>query len=390
MARPADEWLFRLALATSAMTLISISAAQVLLTLTLVAWLVLRPTRPRWPGYCLPLAVFMLTTLLSLVMSPDPSVGFGPVRKFVLFSMGILAATFIADERRLRQTIKVFIVVASVAALAAVVQFALQYEVYMSTGNLADDPTILARVTGFMGHWMTFSGEQMLVWCAVVPLLVSKKFGSYWIGAAIVGSALVLSFTLNVWLGAAAGMVVAILYLSIRGFTRILVPIAIVVTVASIPIIHRVSMSFFEGGFTPVTGRLEMLDVGARMIRDNPLFGVGPERVVAEFESYYRGEDLEDLYTGHLHNNFVQIAAERGLLCLAALFWLLIRIGLDMTRGAMSTDSWRKWSAVSGLTVLVAFVSAGLFEYNFGDSEVLMLFLFFVSIPYGLMQDGRP
>ena len=149
-------------------------------------------------------------------------------------------------------------------------------------------------------------------------------------------------------------------------------------------------MSFMEGGFTPDSGRLEMLDVGVRMIRDHPLFGVGPERVVAEFESYYRGEDLEDLYTGHLHNNFVQIAAERGLLCLAAFLWLLFRIGLDMTRGARSTAPWRKWSAVSGLSVLVAFVSAGLFEYNFGDSEVLMLFLFFVSIPYGLMQDGQP
>jgi len=40
--------------------------------------------------------------------------------------------------------------------------------------------------------------------------------------------------------------------------------------------------------------------------------------------------------------------------------------------------------AVSGLSVLVAFSVAGLTEYNFGDSEVLMLFMFLVSMSYGL------
>jgi len=32
----------------------------------------------------------MLATVLSLVMSPQPEVGMGAVRKFVLFSMGLL------------------------------------------------------------------------------------------------------------------------------------------------------------------------------------------------------------------------------------------------------------------------------------------------------------
>jgi len=388
MRRPAEDWLFGLALATAATTLISISAAQILLTLTLIGWLVFRPIRPRWPAYSLPLAAFMLTTLLSLAMSSDPSVGFGPVAKFVLFSTGIIAASFVTNERRLTQTVKTLVVVASLASGAACVQFVLQYSRYLTTGSLADDPTVLARVTGFMGHWMTFSGEQLLVFCAVVPLLVGRKLGWYWIGAAIIGTALVLSFTRGVWVGALAGTLVAGLYLPIRQLARILIPVTIVVVLASTLIVRRVSMSFLDEGFVPDSGRIEMLGVGSRMILDYPLFGVGPERVVAEFESYYQGEDLEDLYTGHLHNSFMQIAAERGLLCLAALLWFLIRIGLDMTRGARSPDPLTKWSSVSGLTVLVAFVFAGLFEYNFGDSEVLMLFLFLVSIPYGIMQKG--
>ena len=34
------------------------------------------------------------------------------------------------------------------------------------------------------------------------------------------------------------------------------------------------------------------------------------------------------------------------------------------------------------MTCLVAFLTAGLFEYNFGDSEVLILLLFFAAAPY--------
>ena len=33
---------------------------------------------------------------------------------------------------------------------------------------------------------------------------------------------------------------------------------------------------------------------------------------------------------------------------------------------------------------------AGLFEFNFGDSEVLMVFLFLVSAPYALESSREP
>jgi hypothetical protein len=50
--------------------------------------------------------------------------------------------------------------------------------VFLATQSLADDPTVLARITGFMGHWMTFSGELMLVWCAAVPAILT--LGKRW------------------------------------------------------------------------------------------------------------------------------------------------------------------------------------------------------------------
>jgi ABC-type transport system involved in cytochrome bd biosynthesis fused ATPase/permease subunit len=36
----------------------------------------------------------------------------------------------------------------------------------------------------------------------------------------------------------------------------------------------------------------------------------------------------------------------------------------------------------AGLAAVVATIAAGMFEYNFGDSEFLMLFLVLVTLPY--------
>jgi hypothetical protein len=38
--------------------------------------------------------------------------------------------------------------------------------------------------------------------------------------------------------------------------------------------------------------------------------------------------------------------------------------------------------AGAGLAALVAMIAAGMFEYNFGDSEFLMLFLGMITLPY--------
>ena len=120
------------------------------------------------------------------------------------------------------------------------------------------------------------------------------------------------------------------------------------------------------------------------MIEDHPLFGVGPERIPIEFPRYYRGNDLNTFYYGHMHNNFMQIAAERGLLCFATFLWFIFELYASLKRLLKAGDEALRRTALSALAALTGFLVAGLFENNFGDSEVLMLLLFLVSIPFGL------
>jgi O-antigen ligase len=236
-----------------------------------------------------------------------------------------------------------------------------------------------------MGHWMTFSGELLLVWCAAIPALLI--LGRRWmVPLGIVGAAIVLSFTRSVWLGAAAGFAVAAFMMPRKVLVGVLFPIGIVGAAASGLIYHRVSMSFQQKRFAPDSARLELFIGGVRMIRAHPMFGVGPERIHEEFPKYYRGNDLANanFYYGHLENNVVQLAAERGLLCLATFFWFIFELYASLIGMLKTAAEDTRWTAASALAALTGFLVAGFFEYNFGDSEVLLLLLFIVSLPFGL------
>jgi O-antigen ligase len=87
-----------------------------------------------------------------------------------------------------------------------------------------------------------------------------------------------------------------------------------------------------------------------------------------------------------MHNNVLQFAAERGIPCALAWLWLMLKLAVDhwaRFRQTPASDTRRAVPAV-GFTAVVVLFLAGAFEFNFGDSEVLMVFLFLASAPYVL------
>jgi O-antigen ligase len=117
--------------------------------------------------------------------------------------------------------------------------------------------------------------------------------------------------------------------------------------------------------------RIRMLEGGVEIIRDYPLFGVGPANI-KEVYPLYRRADAPRFRIPHLHNNVVQIWAERGVLALAAYLLLLALFTRECARCWRSTA---RMYAQIGVGVLVSLTIAGMFEFNFGDTEVLLSLL---------------
>jgi O-antigen ligase len=84
----------------------------------------------------------------------------------------------------------------------------------------------------------------------------------------------------------------------------------------------------------------------------------------------------------------VQIAAERGLPALAVWLWFIVVATRDLWRQLRSGPA--KALAGAGLAAVVSMIVAGFFEYNFGDSEFLMLFLGLITLPFAARLNGDP
>ena len=130
------------------------------------------------------------------------------------------------------------------------------------------------------------------------------------------------------------------------------------------------------------------------MVKANPWVGVGPQRVSKVFFDYHPDEEARQrggFFWIHMHNNLLQFAAERGIPCALAWLWLILRMGRDHWRGfrRAGLPSLEKSVHATGFLSLLGLFVAGLFEFNFGDSEVLMVFLFLVSAPYALGPTTR-
>jgi O-antigen ligase len=226
------------------------------------------------------------------------------------------------------------------------------------------------RITGGATHVMTYSGELLPLALLFLVLFVHQR--KLWMLAPALLStfALLLTFTRSAWLG----WVVAIFVVIVSSRPRLLAwaaPLLVIFLIAAPVDMFGRLISSFSTRQESNLDRIRMFQAGEEIIRDYPLFGVGPANVKPLYP-LYRLPDSPRFRTPHLHNNIVQIWAERGVLALTA-YLLLIVLFLRECARAWRTPG-RPW-AEAGIAAVVALTFAGLFEFNFGDTEVFYLLL---------------
>ncbi|TAM83603.1 MAG: O-antigen ligase domain-containing protein [Acidobacteria bacterium] len=343
--------------------------------------------RPRitFPAIKLPMLFFCLFTVISVFWATNSAAGWFAVRKLVLFLIILLAINLIASSRHLVWLWKGLFIEAAIVALVAAVQFARQYRAVR-----AEHPhhvyayMITTRITGLMGDWMNFGGQQMLVFLVLAAFLlfVVNVRRIWWAVAAVVALSIALNLTRGVWLGC----FFALVYLLWRWkpkWVLALPMLAIVIYLFAPRVVHeRLWLALHPSHDPALSIRFEMWEAGLNMIKAHPWVGVGPNNIPQVYDLYLPPRQAPEAgFHEHLHDNFIQFAAERGLPCLAAWAWLM---------AALLWQAWKvrrrcragRWLIDGAIAGWVAFMVEGFFEFNFGTSPVLMVFLFVVSTPF--------
>lgn len=355
----------------------SIAVSQVLLGVALLLWLVYRPAL-EWPAGMEWAAAFLGLTLLAALVSGDARSALPQVRKLYLWTLLPLGATFLTPAFSRAALVWPMLAVCAASALWSFWEYWLKWQAAAAAGQDFYLAYVADRITGFMSHWMTFGAHMLIGFCLAGALLLFTpqsrltRLGLLLL-LGIFTAAILLGQTRSIWLGlfCASAMLVlrwrpwALLTLPVLGLLVFLISPGVVQT-------RLASIVRPQGEIDSNSHREVTRAVGWRMIAAHPWLGLGPEGPGKHFDDYLpvprSVKPLPDGYYGHLHNVYLQYAAERGL---PALVCFLIFVGCNVRRWWQASGPLRQFA----LAAIAGLAASGLFEHNLGDSEVLTPFL---------------
>jgi O-antigen ligase len=348
----------------------SIAVAQLLLLVALLCWaavFVVRRERLEAPAFWWPLAAYAAVTLISAAFSSDPRASVVDSKQLVLFLIVPAVYRFVGNKQA-HTLMTVVLTCAAISAAIGVIQYGILHYDHLNQ-----------RPQGTLGHYMTYSGLLMIVITLAVARVLFDTSDRTWAALVLpaLAVAVALTSTRSAWVGVCAGVALLFALKDFRLFAVLPIVAAIFFAIAPGMITKRF-VSMFDNKDPTRIDRVAMIHEGGRMIAAHPLTGVGPNMVQRRYADY-RGDDAVNKVNPHLHNNPLQIAAERGIPALAIWVWFIVAVCRDLQQRFASGA--QRFLAAAALAATIALLTAGLFEYNFGDSEVLMLFLIVVTLP---------
>jgi putative inorganic carbon (HCO3(-)) transporter len=371
--------------------LFSIAVSQILLALALAA-LLLSSSKIRLPPVKLPLALFLAVTVISLLASGHIQQGMPQIRKFYVFLVLLVAYSALRTVAEVRAIVLLWTAIATLSAARSFFQFWRIYQQSKAEHSGFYEFYVGSRITGFMSHWMTFGGEEMIVLLLLAAYLFFSKEQRWkragWVCAFILAASMVLGFTRSIFL---LGFPIGLLYLlwfwnkwlvaavpALALIAFFLGPAALRERITSV-IEPRVDMDSNRH-------RAILRETGIVMVRAHPWLGLGPEQIKYQIDRWIP-DSARPLPSGdyeHLHNIYLQYAAERGLPALAIFLWLIAKILWDFARALrrkLATPEAR-FVLHGAIAAILALLAEGFAENNFGDSEVLTMFLAVVAFGY--------
>jgi O-antigen ligase len=305
-----------------------------------------------------------------------------PLTKAVLLLLVPVVAYHAREERIGRAVLVVLFASALIATAYALAEF------------LARGGVFPARVRGAVGHPLTYGGQVLLLMSLALAIAARARERRWRLGAVglllLLLPALLGSYTRSAWLGVVTAAATIVALTRARWLLALAAVVAVGLTVLPAGYRER-ALSSFDPASRWNVERVHMWEAGVRMFRDHPITGVGLQDFAKVYERY-KSPDAHER-AGHLHSVWFHVAATMGVIGLVALVALIVGLFRAAGRGLRarlrdraSPQERRIWiSSAIRLGVvagLAGFLVAGLFEWNFGDEELLDLLYSLVGLAY--------
>jgi ADP-heptose:LPS heptosyltransferase/O-antigen ligase len=366
-----------------ALSAVASIALQNLVFLALAAWLLAMAWRRRWALPATPLnwPLFLLGSalLVSSLLAGHVNGSLFGLRKVGLMAVFFLTAAVAREPLFARRYLDLYIIGAAACAVWSIAVHLLGW----------DD----GRAQSFSGDYMAAGGMYML---ALILATARALFAdgrarwNWWGAAALLALALGFTYTRSSWLGALAGLAL------VAGLKDWRLPAigaaALVLFLLAFP--HS---PIAERAFTVTSKytssnveRRYMWDTGWKLFRDRPWLGYGVDNLGEHYGRYVHPEAIEQ-NPPHVHNTLLQLALNGGIPAAGAYLWWLaaaLALGLTAWRRQLAKAPERAGAALGVAGAVLAFAVNGLFEFNFGTSQVITIVYFLTGLLPALAVPG--
>jgi O-antigen ligase len=239
------------------------------------------------------------------------------------------------------------------------------------------------RLKGFTSHWMTYSGLLMFIFIFFFIYIFYEKKKNHrlfiFVSLIVLLASILFSQTRSVWVGIVFSLFLFLVFFKPKTLFY-LIPVVFILIYFTPESVKQRIYSIFDLKNHSNQDRIHMIYTGFKIFKAYPLTGVGSNNIEKVYPDYQHPSAAQT--NPHLHNNFLQILAERGIFTLISLLAAFIAILIGLIVKIKRSRDLDKAIGTGALFVFIGFLVAGLFEYNFGDSEIKFLLFYFISIPF--------
>ena len=313
-------------------------------------------------------------------LSPDPAAGWSEIRHLLLLGVLFLALSAFDHSQQLLMAWKGVFVSATVSSAFLIGEFFYRLRLYKDEIAAGGDSNLYLRSGGLLHHWMVYGTVEISVVAGIIGFWLAYGSQRRRLAPiiAVNAVAIVLSLTRMTWLACLLLLGIALVW-SRSNWIWALPLLPLVLYLVAPHAVRLRAANFVDPGYYSNAERVQMVEVGRKMVRDHPLTGTGPGRVEQLYRSYLKPGDPVPAYHGHLHNNAIQIAAQFGLpVSLAALLFVVFAFRDLIKARSQATNPDQRFLANTGVLAFIGFLFAGLFEYTYGHALGLIMIAFAV------------
>jgi O-antigen ligase len=279
-----------------------------------------------------PVAALLVATALALLNLADPtyrSESLREVRTVIVEPLIFLATARIVMRDRIAR----WWAAAALVGGGAAISIAAIIQVLGGFGGVEAGTIVRATVTYTHPNNLSFYLERTLLFSAAL-LFLRPRWWPAWVLCGVQAAGLGLTFSRGAFLAVAVGLAFLLLFHGMRRAILGLLAGGIVFGVLAVLIAPDRLIDAGGSGSEPT--RFAIWRSSLRMVRDHPIFGVGPDQFLYQYlRRYVEPEGWAERYTSHPHNLVLDVWLRLGVLGLAAFAALFVGVA-NLVRRSMA------------------------------------------------------